>query len=228
MKRIIFLGPPGSGKGTQAYLIANKYNLLSISAGEILRQSLLCNQIVSTNFNNTIINRMNSGNLVDDELIIKLIMTKINQNSCKNGFILDGFPRNINQAASITKNNIYINFVIEFYISDSVIIDRIIGRQIHVNSGRTYHIKYNPPKHYGLDDVTGEKLIMRKDDNAKTIQQRLNQYHQYTKPLSNYYKKLSNESNLLYFMIDGNHQVTKIYKKLINLFKLHIFQNNTF
>lgn len=220
MIRIILLGPPGSGKGTQAYLIANKYNITNISAGEILRQSLLSEQTISNN-SNAILRTINSGNLVDDALIIKLVIARIN-NKCAQGFILDGFPRTINQAISIVENDIVINFVIEFDIPDFIIVDRIVGRQMHLNSGRIYHIKYNPPKFPGFDDITGEKLIIRKDDNIQSVQQRLIQYHKYNEIISEYYKKKSKENVLFYHIIDGNRKVDVIYKELIDIFSSYI------
>lgn len=223
MIRVIFLGPPGSGKGTQAHLISNKYNIANISTGEILRKLSLYNQSNGIDFDNTFVNTMNAGHLIDDELIIKLIIQRIQQADCSNGFILDGFPRTINQALSIKQKNISIDFVMEFNVSDIVVIDRIIGRQIHINSGRTYHVKYNPPKHYGIDDMTGEKLIFRTDDNVEAVQQRLDQYYKYTKPLSKFYEKELELGNLLYFSVNANRKVSQIYKELINIFKLHKF-----
>lgn len=213
MIRIILLGPPGSGKGTQAHLIANHYNISHISTGEILRKTSLYKR-----FRNVI----KDGKLVNDDLMIQLITKRINKNDCNNGFVLDGFPRTINQAISLKKRNIFINFVIELDVLDSIIIDRINGRQIHMNSGRTYHIKYNPPKTDGLDDITGEKLIIRQDDNVKTMIQRLNQYRQNTTCVSKFYQKESKNACTLYFMVNGNQQIIKIYEKLINIITLNI------
>lgn len=222
MMRIIFLGPPGSGKGTQANLISNQYNIPNITAGEILKQSFLENTQSSLNLVcQKNINKINSGNLVSDELVIKLIINQIRKNDCKHGFILDGFPRTIKQAMSIIQNNIAIDFVIEFYMPDSAIIERIVGRQIHAVSGRIYHIKFNPPKRCGLDDVTGDRLIVRKDDDENIIRQRLNQYRQYTLPLSNYYKQQAQQNIIKYYVINSNRQINKIYQELIE-----IFQNN--
>lgn len=222
MIRIIFLGPPGSGKGTQSSLIAKKYNIVKISTGEILRKSFLCKQSTKIDSHNTE-KIISSGNLVDDKLITKLMLDRINYKDCRNGFILDGFPRTINQAISIKKSNIFINFVIEFCVSDFEIIDRISGRLIHINSGRTYHIKHNPPRYYGLDDITGEKLSIRKDDDIKTLQQRLEQYHQHTMPVSEFYKKESKKNNILYFCINGNRNILEIYKELVKILNLYMY-----
>lgn len=224
MYNIIFLGPPGSGKGTQAHLISTKYGISNISAGEILKHALSVTKF-HFNFNtDNMLNQINSGNLVDDELIIPLIIKRIRQDDCKKGFILDGFPRTIGQAIAIEQNKIAIDFVIEFNISDSAIINRIVGRQVHIKSGRTYHIKFNPPKLDGIDDITGEKLVIRADDNAQVILQRLNQYRKYTILLSDYYQKQSQQGNMRYFIINGNQEITKIYKELINIFNFHIFK----
>lgn len=219
MMRIIFLGPPGSGKGTQANLISNKYDIPNITAGEILKKSFLKKNQSSLNLGfQKNMNIINSGNLVNDEVVIKLIIDRISQNDCKYGFILDGFPRTINQAISIVQNGIFIDFVIEFYMPDSVVIERIAGRQIHALSGRIYHIKFNPPQRYGLDDATGDKLIMREDDDVNIIRQRLKQYRQCTLPLSNYYKKQVQRNIIKYFSINGNRQINQIYQELIKIF----------
>ncbi|ADV33703.1 adenylate kinase [Candidatus Blochmanniella vafra str. BVAF] len=219
MIRIIFLGPPGSGKGTQAHLIADLYNIPNISSGEILRHSYNTFKLnlPSTNA----INLINSGKLVNDELIIKLIINRIRKTDCQHGFIIDGFPRTINQAIAIKKNKISIDFVIEFYMKDAEIIDRIIGRQIHLSSGRIYHKKYNPPKFHGIDDITGENLIVRKDDTEEVIQQRLDQYYKYTAPLSNYYKKQAKKNNMHFYVINSNQEIMKIHTELVDIINLY-------
>ncbi|URJ32722.1 adenylate kinase [Blochmannia endosymbiont of Camponotus sp.] len=218
--RIIFLGPPGSGKGTQAHLIANKYNIPNISTGMMLRQALTRSAYKSYELHKNIINIMHSGDLVNDEFMVQLINTRINQNDCRNGFLLDGFPRTILQAKSMKQCKIFINYIIEFFTSDSVIIDRIVGRRIHVSSGRTYHIKFNPPKNYGLDDITGEILTTRKDDHEEAIRKRLSNYHQHTEPVLDYYREESKYKKIKYFSVDGNRAISEIYKELINIISL--------
>lgn len=227
MVRIVFLGPPGCGKGTQSNLIADQYKVPNIAAGEILRRSFLDNQLdlQYKNINNNT-DIINSGNLINDELAIKLIIERINQNDCKNGFLLDGFPRTIKQAMSIKQNNVLINFVIEFRVPDSIIIDRIVGRQIHTKSGRIYHVKFNPPKNIGLDDLTGDQLTTRLDDAEDIIQQRLNQYYQHTLPLSDYYQKQSQKGRIRYFIVDGNRSINKINQELNKIFQSYLTTSN--
>lgn len=217
--RIIFLGPPGSGKGTQASLIAHKYNIANISTGIMLRQELhkySTHNVIHQHINNII----NSGDLVDDEIIIKLIAMRIQQDDCHTGFILDGFPRTIMQAISMDKYQISINFVIQFTLPDAIIIDRITGRRIHLPSGRTYHITFNPPKHHNLDDITGDILTTRTDDHEDTVRIRLNKYYQYITSIINYYKKIARKKNICYLSIDGNRTICEIYKELIKILQI--------
>ncbi|WHL24818.1 MAG: adenylate kinase [Candidatus Blochmannia vicinus] len=217
MIRIIFLGPPGSGKGTQAHLISNKYNIPNISTGMMLRQSFTKNPYQSHKIKKNVINVMHTGNLVNDDFMVQLINARINKNDCYNGFLLDGFPRTILQAEFMKKYKIFVNYVIEFVISDSIVINRITGRRIHIDSGRTYHMQFNPPKIFGLDDITGESLTTRKDDCEQAIRKRLHNYYQYTEPVLDYYRHESKVKNLQYFSIDGNRKITEIYEELISL-----------
>lgn len=215
--RIILLGPPGSGKGTQAFLISQKYRIANISMGVILRQELYrFSQLYVKN--TSIINVINTGNLVNDEFVIKLMLMRIKKNDCCNGFILDGFPRTITQALSINQHKIPINFVIQFSVPDSVIIHRISGRQVHIPSGRIYHTTLNPPKNYGLDDITGEILTKRKDDCENAIRVRLNKYYRHNESLIDYYTKEAKRGNIYFYSIDGSQEIYKIYKELIDIF----------
>ncbi|WP_395479810.1 adenylate kinase [Candidatus Curculioniphilus buchneri] len=203
--RIILLGAPGAGKGTQAQFLIKKYNIPRISTGDMLRNVLKMKSKFNKHF-------IDSGKLVSDDLVISLVKNRINQNDCCNGFLLDGFPRTIPQAMAI--HDISINFVLEFSIPDTLVIDRVIGRRMHIPSGRVYHIKFNPPKQEGKDDMTGESLTIREDDRENIIRQRLISYHQNTVPLINFYKKRADEGYINYFVIDGTQTVEEINAKL--------------
>lgn len=215
--RIILLGPPGSGKGTQALLLSRRYNIPHISAGIVLHQELHKYSELDITYRK-IVDTIHGGDLVNDEFINKLIFTRISQNDCLNGFILDGFPRTMIQAISISEKQIKINFIVQFILPDSIIIDRIIGRRVHLKSGRTYHVKFNPPKNFNLDDVTGEVLTIRKDDHEYAIRTRLNKYHQHSQPLINYYKNEAINNKLNYLSIDGNREINEVYQELIKIF----------
>ena len=153
---------------------------------------------------------MDSGNLVSDELIIELVKERISQEDCKNGFLFDGFPRTIPQAEALQENNVDINGVIELVIADEEIIKRMSGRRIHLASGRTYHVDFNPPKKPGLDDETGEELIIRKDDEPETVKDRLKVYWTQTQPLIEYYSNFKNASDFKYLTVDGTLTVEEI------------------
>jgi adenylate kinase len=153
---------------------------------------------------------MDAGNLVSDDLIIELVKERISQNDCKNGFLFDGFPRTIPQAEALKENNVEINAVIELVVVDEEIIKRMSGRRIHLASGRTYHVDYNPPKKTGLDDETGEKLIIRKDDEPATVKDRLKVYWTQTQPLIEYYSNYKNALDFNYLTVDGTLSVEEI------------------
>jgi len=181
--RIILLGSPGSGKGTQAQFITKKYAIVQISTGDMLRAAvhegtpmgLAAKQV------------MDVGGLVSDDIILGLIKERIAQPDCVNGFLLDGFPRTIAQAEGLNAMGVKIDTVIEINVADDEIIKRMAGRRVHLSSGRTYHIDFNPPKIAGIDDISGESLIQREDDKEETVRTRLNVYHEQTKPLVDYY-----------------------------------------
>jgi len=181
--RIILLGSPGSGKGTQAQFITKKYAIVQISTGDMLRAAvhegtpmgLAAKQV------------MDVGGLVSDDIILGLIKERIAQPDCVNGFLLDGFPRTIAQAEGLNSMGVKIDTVIEINVADDEIIKRMAGRRVHLSSGRTYHIDFNPPKIAGIDDISGESLIQREDDKEETVRTRLNVYHEQTKPLVDYY-----------------------------------------
>ncbi|UVK78245.1 MAG: adenylate kinase [Sodalis sp. Fse] len=211
--RIILLGAPGVGKGTQAQFIMEKYGIPQISTGDMLR-SIIKTQSALGKKAKAI---MNTGNLVTDELVIALTKERIKQNDCRNGFLLDGFPRTIPQANAMKEAGIEINFILEFTVPDELIIDRIIGRRVHAPSGRIYHVKFNPPKYEGKDDITGTPLTTRKDDQEKIVRKRLVEYHQQTVPLINYYRKKTNTNETRYFTIDGNRKIADISAELTSI-----------
>lgn len=181
--RIILLGSPGSGKGTQAQFISEKYAIPQISTGDMLRAAVRDGSPLGVEAKKV----MDAGGLVSDDIILGLIEERITQPDCSNGFLLDGFPRTIAQAEGLDAMGIQIDNVIEINVADEEIVKRIVGRRVHPNSGRTYHVEYNPPKVEGIDDVTGEELIQRDDDKEETVRKRLSVYHEQTKPLVGYY-----------------------------------------
>jgi adenylate kinase len=181
--RIILLGSPGSGKGTQAQFITERYAIPQISTGDMLRAAVREGSPLGVAAKKV----MDAGHLVSDDIILGLIKERITQADCQNGFLLDGFPRTIAQAEGLEAMGIVIDHVIEIVVADEEIIKRIAGRRVHTQSGRTYHVLFNPPKVDGIDDVTGEALILRDDDKEETVRKRLSVYHEQTKPLVGYY-----------------------------------------
>ena len=203
---LFILGPPGAGKGTQAAFIASEQNIPHISTGDMLREAIKNGTELGLQAKAV----MDAGNLVSDELIIELVKERISQEDCKNGFLFDGFPRTIPQAEALQENNVDINGVIELVIADEEIIKRMSGRRIHLASGRTYHVDFNPPKKPGLDDETGEELIIRKDDEPETVKDRLKVYWTQTQPLIEYYSNFKNASDFKYLTVDGTLTVEEI------------------
>ncbi len=188
--RIILLGGPGAGKGTQATFITQKYDIPQISTGDMLRAAVKAGTPLGIEAKKV----MDSGGLVSDEIIIGLVKERITESDCGNGFLFDGFPRTIAQANALKVANVEIDAVVEIDVDDSEIIKRMAGRRAHLASGRTYHIDYNPPKEEGKDDETGEPLVQRDDDKEETVKARLDVYHSQTAPLIEYYTNASNSS----------------------------------
>ncbi len=182
--RIILLGAPGAGKGTQANYIKEKYNIPQISTGDMLRAAVKAGSPLGLAAKSII----DAGGLVSDDIIINLVKERIKEADCIDGFLFDGFPRTLPQAEAMKDAGIHIDYVVEIDVADSEIIKRMSGRRVHPASGRTYHILYNPPKVAGRDNETGEELIQRADDTEETVIKRLNVYHEQTKPLVNYYQ----------------------------------------
>ncbi len=185
--RILLLGPPGGGKGTQSKFLMKKYGIPQISTGDMLREHVKNN----TDLGKKAKEFMDKGELVTDSLILDMMEIRFKSKDCENGFILDGFPRTIAQAEGLDvlfqKTNQKLDYVIVIDVNDDIIVDRMGGRRMHPESGRVYHIKYNPPKKEGKDDITEEPLIIRDDDKEETVRNRLLVYHNQTKPLINYY-----------------------------------------
>jgi adenylate kinase len=181
--KLILLGPPGAGKGTQANYIKEKFNIPQISTGDILRAATKAGTPLGIAAKKV----MDAGNLVSDDIIIGLVKERIKDQDCANGFLFDGFPRTIPQAQAIKDAGIQIDFVVEIDVADKEIIQRMSGRRVHPASGRTYHLLFNPPKVEGKDDITGEALVQRPDDGEDTVIKRLDVYHDQTKPLVEFY-----------------------------------------
>ena len=181
--RLILLGPPGAGKGTQANYLKERFNIPQISTGDILRAAVKAGTPLGMAAKEV----MDAGNLVSDDIIIGLVKERIKDPDCANGFFFDGFPRTIPQAQAIKDAGIRIDFVVEIEVADKEIIKRMSGRRVHLPSGRTYHLVFNPPRVEGKDDITGEDLVQRPDDVEDTVIKRLTVYHDQTKPLVDYY-----------------------------------------
>ncbi|MDA0235517.1 MAG: adenylate kinase, partial [Proteobacteria bacterium] len=183
--RLILLGPPGAGKGTQANFIKEKFGIPQISTGDMLRAAVKAGTPLGLEAKKV----MDAGGLVSDDIIIGLVKDRLQQEDCKSGYMFDGFPRTIPQADAMKDAGVPIDFVLEIDVPDAEIVERMSGRRAHLASGRTYHVKYNPPKVAGKDDVTGEDLVQRDDDKEETVKKRLDVYHSQTKPLVEYYSK---------------------------------------
>ncbi len=214
--RVILLGAPGAGKGTQAQAICNHFNIPQISTGDMLRAAIKA----ETELGLQVKDLMASGGLVSDDIIISLVKERIAQEDCADGFLFDGFPRTIPQAEAMVAAQVDIDYVVEIAVDDQVIVDRMGGRRVHEASGRTYHIEYNPPKVEGVDDVTGEPLVQRADDQEETVRKRLSLYHEQTAPLVQFYKKLQAEKQVPNFVnVDGVGQVAEISKQILEQLK---------
>ena len=210
--RIILLGAPGVGKGTQAKFICNRFAIPQISTGDMLRESVRDGSSLGRKVKKV----MDQGALVTDDIIIDLVKDRIKKNDCEKGYLFDGFPRTIPQAEALAQQNIQIDSVIEIKVEDDQIIARLAGRRVHQTSGRIYHITNNPPKRKNLDDLTGEPLIQRDDDKEDTIKQRLEVYRNQTEPLVNFYQKMHKEGVLSYRSIDGNKMYEKLSAEILN------------
>lgn len=211
--RIILLGAPGAGKGTQAQFLMGKYGIPQISTGDMLRSAIKA----GTELGLAAKKVMDEGKLVSDEIIIGLVKERVAEADCAKGFLLDGFPRTIPQADAMKENGIDVDHIIEFDVPDEVIVERMGGRRVHPGSGRVYHVTFNPPKEEGKDDVTGEELVIRPDDEEATVRKRLGVYHEQTKPLVDYYQGEAESGNCQYHKLDGTQPVDTVSSALAEL-----------
>jgi adenylate kinase len=208
--RIILLGAPGAGKGTQAQFLMKTFGIPQISTGDMLRAAIKA----GTELGQQAKAVMDAGKLVSDDIMIGLVKERIAQPDCQNGFLLDGFPRTIPQADAMQENGIEIDVVLEFDVPDDVIVKRMAGRRVHPGSGRVYHVDHNPPQVAGKDDETGEDLVIRDDDKEATVRKRLAIYHEQTEPLVNYYRKLAEQGKTKFHKVDGTQNVDAISTEL--------------
>ncbi|MBD9503610.1 adenylate kinase [Pseudomonas sp. BGr12] len=210
--RVILLGAPGAGKGTQARFITEKFGIPQISTGDMLRAAVKAGTELGLQAKSV----MDAGGLVSDDLIINLVKERIAQPDCAKGFLFDGFPRTIPQAEAMKEAGVSIDHVVEIAVDDEEIVGRIAGRRVHPASGRVYHVEHNPPKVAGKDDETGEELIQREDDKEATVRHRLSVYHSQTKPLVDFYQKLADaQGTPKYTRVEGVGSVEQITSKVL-------------
>ncbi len=208
--RVILLGPPGAGKGTQAQFICEKYGIPQISTGDMLRAAVKA----ETEMGLQVKAVMDSGGLVSDEIIIGIVKERIAEADCAKGFLFDGFPRTIPQAEALQAAGVAIDTVLEISVDDEEIVTRMSGRRVHEASGRVYHVVFNPPKQEGVDDETGDALLQREDDKEETVRHRLNVYHEQTKPLVGFYQALAKNDGPNYRAVAGTGSVDDIRDKV--------------
>ncbi|MDG0978590.1 MAG: adenylate kinase [Halieaceae bacterium] len=197
--RIILLGAPGAGKGTQAQFITEQFGIVQISTGDMLRAAVKAGTELGLKAKAV----MDSGALVSDDIIIGLVKERIQQDDCANGFLFDGFPRTIPQAEALVSAGVDIDHVLEIAVPDDEIVSRLGGRRVHEASGRIYHVQHNPPKVAGKDDETGDDLVQRDDDKEDTVRRRLSVYHDQTAPLVGFYQGMSGDSAPRYHRVEG-------------------------
>ncbi len=210
--RLILLGAPGAGKGTQAQYICEKHGVPQISTGDMLRAAVKAGTELGVKAKAV----MDAGELVSDDIIIGLVKERIAQDDCAKGFLFDGFPRTIPQAEAMVEAQVHLDHVVEIYVEDEDIINRLSGRRVHPGSGRIYHVQHNPPKREGLDDETGEVLVQREDDRESTIRNRLDIYHSQTSPLVEFYQNMNGENAPVYHKVVGVGDMEEIRDKVLS------------
>jgi adenylate kinase len=215
--RIILLGPPGAGKGTQAQFICRQFGIPQISTGDMLRSAVSA----GTELGKRVKSVMDSGALVSDGIIIELVRERIAQPDCANGFLFDGFPRTIPQAEALDEAGVAIDRVVEIVVPDEEIVRRMSGRRVHAASGRVYHVAFNPPREEGKDDVTGEPLMQRDDDREETVRDRLAVYHRQTHPLVEFYRGRTKHSAVRFAQVDGLGEVKVIEERILRALQEH-------
>jgi adenylate kinase len=211
--RVILLGGPGAGKGTQANYIRERYGIPQISTGDMLRAAVKAGTPLGIEAKKI----MDAGGLVSDDIILGLVKDRIQEDDCRNGFLFDGFPRTIPQAEALKEQGIDVDHVVEIDVDDKEIIGRLSGRRVHMPSGRTYHVLFNPPREAGKDDLTGEPLIQRDDDREDTVRKRLRVYHEQTEPLVAFYSRWAEsgaEGAPRYVRISGTGKVEEIRDRI--------------
>jgi adenylate kinase len=208
--RLILLGAPGAGKGTQAQFICERYGIPQISTGDMLRAAVKAETELGLQAKQV----MEAGGLVSDDIIVGLVKDRIAQADCANGFLFDGFPRTIPQAEAMVEAGVDIDHVVEIAVTDEAIVARLSGRRVHPGSGRIYHVEHNPPKQSGVDDETGEPLVQRDDDQEDTVRNRLKIYHSQTSPLIKFYQSMKGDKVPAYHRVDGVGTVDEIRDKV--------------
>ncbi len=209
--KMILLGAPGAGKGTQAKFLTETYGIPQISTGDMLRAAVKAESDMGMKVKSV----MESGGLVTDDIIIGLVKERITQKDCEEGFLFDGFPRTIPQAEAMEDAGVEIDIVLEIDVPDDEIVRRLSGRRVHLDSGRVYHLDFNPPVKEGLDNETGEPLVQRKDDEEGTVRKRLELYHEQTKPLVNFYQEMEKKAGKVRFIkIDGTRSINEIVEDI--------------
>ena len=209
--KLILIGPPGAGKGTQAAFICERFAIPQISTGDMLRAAIAA----ATPLGRKVKAIVDAGNLVDDAIVVDLVKDRIAQDDCRGGFLFDGFPRTLGQAEALSSAGVSVDHVLEIDVPDDVVVGRISGRRVHEASGRIYHVEHDPPQRMGYDDDTGEPLTQRADDEESTVRDRLHVYRQHTRPLLAFYRNLAASNRVSYSAVDGSNSLERVREAII-------------